>query len=72
MKDQEKASRIKCDLSEVEKALEEIGEKEVAAEDTVEDDKKIVDNTKAVEMRNRALESLGKTKKRKWMRMRRI
>ena len=35
MKDEEKASGIECDLSEVEKALEEIAEKEVAAEDTV-------------------------------------
>ena len=64
MKDEEKASGIECDLSEVEKALEEIAEKEVAAEDTVENDKKKVDNAKAVEMRNRALESLGKTQKR--------
>ena len=63
MKDEEKASGIECDLSEVEKALEEIAEKEVAAEDTVENDKKKVDNAKAVEMRNRALESLGKTQK---------
>ena len=64
MKDEEKASGIECDLSEVEKALEEIAEKEVAAEDTVKNDKKKVDNAKAVEMRNRALESLGKTQKR--------
>ncbi|CAH3123504.1 unnamed protein product, partial [Porites lobata] len=60
----EKASGIECDLSDVEKALEEIAEKEVAAEDTVENDKKKLDNAKAVEMRNRALESLGKTQKR--------
>ena len=64
MKDEEKASGIECDLSEVEKALEEIAEKEVAAEDTVEKDKKKVDNAKATEMRNRALVSLGKTQKR--------
>lgn len=64
MKDEEKASGIECDLSDVEKALEEIAEKEVAAEDTVENDKKKLDNAKAVEMRNRALESLGKTQKR--------
>ena len=37
---------------------------EVAAEDSVENDKKKVGNAKAVEMRNRALESLGKTQKR--------
>ena len=48
----------------MEKALEEIAEKEVAAEDTVENDKKKVHNAKAMEMRNRALESLGKTQKR--------
>ena len=64
IKDEEKASGIECGLSEVEKALEEIAEKEVAAEDTVENDKKKADNTKAMEMRNRALESLGKTQKR--------
>ena len=46
-------------MSEVEKALEEIAE-EVAAEDTVENDKKKVENSKAVEMKNRALESLGR------------
>ena len=51
-------------MSEMEKALEEIAEKEVAAGDTVENDKKKVDNAKAVEMRNIALESLGKTQKR--------
>ena len=48
-------------MSEVEKALEEIAEKEAAAEDTVESDVKKTDNAKAVEMRNRALESLGRT-----------
>ena len=47
MKDEEKASGIECDLSEVEKALEEIAEKEAAAEDTVESDKKKADNAKA-------------------------
>ena len=64
MKDEEKASGIECDLSEAEKALEEKAEKEVAAEDTVENDKKKVDNAKAMEMRNRALESLEKTQER--------
>ena len=34
MKDEEKASESECDLSEVEKALEEIAEEEVAAEDS--------------------------------------
>ncbi|PFX26563.1 hypothetical protein AWC38_SpisGene8770 [Stylophora pistillata] len=60
MRDEEKASGIECDLSEMEKALEEIAEKEAAGEDTVENDKKKVDNAKAMEMRNRALESLGR------------
>jgi len=46
MKDEEKVSGIECDLSEVEKALEKIAEKEAAAEDTVENDKKKVDNAK--------------------------
>jgi len=46
MKDEEKASGIECDLSEVEKALEEIAEKTAAAEDTVKNDKKKVDNAK--------------------------
>ena len=64
MKDEEKASGIECDLSEVEKALEEMAEKEVAAVNTVENDKKKVDNAKAEEIRNRVLESLGKTQKR--------
>ena len=58
MKDEEKVSGIECDLSEVEKAMEEIAEKEV------KNDKKKVDNAKAMEMKNRALESLGKTQKR--------
>ena len=60
---EEKASGIECDLSEVERALEEIAEK-ASAEDTVENDKKKVDNPKVVEMRDRALESLGRTQKR--------
>ena len=44
VKDKEKASGIECDLSEVEKALKEITEKDVAAKDTVESDKKKVYN----------------------------
>ncbi|KAM7444768.1 hypothetical protein ABFA07_006687 [Porites harrisoni] len=43
-----------------------IAEKEVAAEDTVENDKKKLGNAKAVESINRALESLGRTQK--WQR----
>ena len=34
MEDEEKTSGIECDLSEVEKTLEEIAEKEAEAEDT--------------------------------------
>ena len=64
MKDEEKASGIECDLSDVKKALEEIAEKQVAAEDTVGNYKKKLDNATAVETRNRALESLGRTQKR--------
>ena len=64
IKDEEKTSGIECDLSEVEKALEEIAEKEAEAEDTVENDKKKADNAKAAQMRNRALESLSGTQKR--------
>ena len=60
MKDEERASGIECDLSEVVKA----SEKEAAAEDTVENDKE-ADNAKAAEMKNRAQESLSGTQKRK-------
>ena len=65
MKQEEKASGIETDLSQVEKGLEEIAEKETAAGEAIENDKKKADNTKAVEMRNRALESLGASQKRK-------
>ena len=58
MKDEERASGIECDLSEVVKA----SEKEAAAEDTVENDKE-ADNAKAAEMKNRAQESLSGTQK---------
>ena len=64
IKDEEKASGIERDLSEMERALEEIAEREAAAEDTLENDKKKADNAKAAEMRNRALESLSGTQKR--------
>lgn len=65
MRDEEKASGIDTDLSEVEKALEEIAEKEAAVEETTQNDKKKVDSAKAAEMRNRALENLGGTEKTK-------
>jgi len=65
MKQEEKSSGIETDLSQVEKGLEEIAEKETAAGEAIENDKKKADNAKAVEMRNRALESLGASQKRK-------
>ena len=52
------------DFSDVEKALEEIVEKEAEVEETAQNDKKKVDSAKAAEMRNRALENLGGTQKR--------
>ena len=63
MRDEEKASKINTDLSDVEKALEEILEKEAVAEETAQNDKKKVDGAKAAEMRYRSLENLGGTKK---------
>ena len=64
MRDEEKASGIDTDLSDVEKALEEIAEKEAVVEETTQNEKKKVDSAKAAEMRNRALENLGGTQKR--------
>ena len=64
MRDEEKASGIGTDLSDVEKALEEIAEKEAVVEETTQNDKKKVDSAKAAEMRNRALENLGGIQKR--------
>ena len=63
MRDEEKASGIDTDLSDVEKALEEIVEKEAVVEETAQNDKKKVDSAKAAEMRYRALENLGGTQK---------
>ena len=59
MRDEEKASGIDTDLSDVEKALKEIAEKEAVVEETTQNDKEKVDSAKAAEMRNRALENLG-------------
>ena len=64
MRDEEKASGIDTDLSDVEKALEEIVEKEAVVEETAQNDKKKVDSAKAAETRYRALENLGETQKR--------
>ena len=55
MRDKERASGIDTDLNEVEKALEEIAEKEAVVEETTQNDKKKVVSAKAAEMRNRAL-----------------
>ena len=64
IRDEEKASGIDTDLSDVEKALEGIVEKEAVVEETAQNDKKKVDSGKAAEMRYRALENLGGTQKR--------
>ncbi|KAK2547246.1 hypothetical protein P5673_032911 [Acropora cervicornis] len=61
---EEKASGIETDMNDFEKALEETLEKEADAENTLATDKKRVDNAKAVEMRNRAMESMRTTQKR--------
>ena len=65
LKEEEKASGIETDMNDVEKALEEILEKEADAESTLVTDKERVENVKAVEMRNRAMESMRSTQKRK-------
>lgn len=66
LKEDEKASGIETDMNNVERALEEILEnKEADAENTLATDRKRVDNVKAVEMRNRAMESMRSTQKRK-------
>ena len=54
-------SGIDTDLGDVEKALEEIAEKEAVVEETAQNDKKKLDSAKAAEMSNRALENLGGT-----------
>ena len=65
IRDEENATGIDTDFSDVEKALEEIVEKEAEVEEeTAQNEKKKVDSAKAAEMRNRALENLGGTQKR--------
>ena len=64
IRDEENATGIDTDFSDVEKALEEIVEKEAEVEETAQNDKKKVDSAKAAEMRNRALDNLGWTQKR--------
>lgn len=51
-------------MSDVEKALEEILEKEAKVEETAQNDKRKVDSAKVAEMTNGALENLGGTQKR--------
>ena len=67
LKDEEKASGIESDMTDVEKALEDLIEREDAAEaeqGTVDTQKK-QDKKNAAGMRNRAMESLGQMQKRK-------
>ena len=64
IRDEKNATGIDTDFSDVEKALEEIVEKEAEVEETAQNDKKKGDSAKAAEMRNRALENLGGTQKR--------
>ena len=61
--DEEKATGIDRDLSDVEKALEEIEEKEAEVEESTKMQKG-VDSPKTTEMRNRAVENIGGTQKR--------
>ena len=63
LKEEEKASGIETSMSDVEKALEELIEKESDAENTVESNNKKADHAKAVEMRKRAMESIRSTQK---------
>ena len=61
MRDEEKARGIDTDLSDVEKALEEI-EKEAVVEETAQNNKKKFDSDKAAEMRYRTLAGHRKDK----------
>ena len=63
---EEAASRIDCQETKLDKALEEIIEKEKAATDarSLKDDNKKTEKAAAEEHRNRAVERLGETKKR--------
>ena len=64
MRHEEKASGIDTDLSDAEKALDDIAVKEAVVEETTQNDKKKVDSAKAAKMRNRVLANLGGTQKR--------
>ncbi|PFX16294.1 hypothetical protein AWC38_SpisGene19446 [Stylophora pistillata] len=65
LKEEKEVCGIHTDMSDVEKALEEILEKEADTENSLEVDQKKEDNVKAGEMRNRAMESMRSTQKRK-------
>ena len=71
LKREETASGIDTEMSEVEKALEEIIDKEQAADKTQQEDsdtkraKETQERLNATEMRSRAMEKLGETQKRK-------
>ena len=66
MRMEEAASGIDCQETKLDKALEEIIEKEKAATDarSLQDDNKKTEKAAAEEHRNRAVERLGETKKR--------
>ena len=65
IKNEEKASGIETDMTNLEKALEDLIEREDAAESEqrVVDDQKKQDRENATDMRKRAMESIGQTKK---------
>ncbi|KAK2564477.1 hypothetical protein P5673_011919 [Acropora cervicornis] len=67
IKNEEKASGIETEMTNLENALEDLIEREDAAEseNRAVDDQKKQDKENAADMRNRAMESLGQTKKRK-------
>ena len=67
IKNEEKASGIETEMTNLENALEDLIEREDAAESENRsvDDQKKQDRENAADMRNRAMESLGQTKKRK-------
>ncbi|KAK2552518.1 hypothetical protein P5673_026359 [Acropora cervicornis] len=67
IKNEEKASGIETEMTNLENALEDLIEREDAAEseNRAVDDQKKQDRENAADMRNRAMESLGQTKKRK-------
>ena len=64
MRDEEKESGIDIDLSDIEKTLEGIVEKEAVVEEIAQNNKKKVNCAKVAEMRQRALENLGRSQKR--------